>query len=266
MITLQQINVPAEFRSHQIKNYPQDNFEPFEEWFGANYDESRNKSDRAYLPIYWTSFYGNNRHGREKRSMKRLQFFLDHHIDRSKKYFTICQNDDSILNNISHLDIKVFGMGCKSSEGTAQLPLVCQPHKYEFKETGRPIFASFIGSITHPIRQKLVDELQGKEGYFISTEPTSLHSYCYIMSQSQHVLAPRGYGATSFRIMEALQYGAIPVYWTEDDQLFGKGCLTAGEFYAFKDKWSEGQVKHSKMIFEQHYAYSAVANRIYENL
>jgi hypothetical protein len=174
----------------------------------------------------------------------------------------IVQHDDCVLFNLHGADVKIFGMGCK---GDVQLPLVCQPHKYEFKETNRSIFASFIGSITHPIRKKMVDELQGKDGYFISTELTSLHTYCYIMSQSKYALCPRGYGKTSFRIQEALQYGAIPIY-ISDEFLFTKGC------HCFTDV--ETAVKFIELHPElrlvqdvyENYSYSAVANRIYENL
>jgi exostosin family protein len=257
------IQVPQEFRPHQLKNYPQDNENPFEEWFGQNYDPSRNKSDREYLPVYWTSYYCNKKHGRDLKALQRLQEFLDT-IDRSKKYFTIVQYDDGILNNVSHLDLKVFGMGCK---GDVQLPLVCQPHKYEFKENGRPIFASFIGSITHPIREQMVKELQGKEGYFISAEPTSLHTYCYIMSQSKYVICCRGYGLTSFRIAEALQYGAIPIYHS-NEFLFDEGCIR-GDSPNLKilfDLWNPLSPAACKKTYEQYYTYESVANQIYDNL
>jgi len=254
------IQVPAEFRPHQIKNYPQDNFLAFEEWFGQNYDPSRNKSDREYLPVYWTSYYCNKKHGRDENALLMLQLFLDK-LDRRKNYFTVVQYDDGILNNLVNLDLKIFGMGCK---GDVQLPLVCQPHKYEFKENGRPIFASFIGSITHPIREQMVKELQGKEGYFISTEPTSLETYCYIMSQSKFVLCPRGYGKTSFRICEAFQYRAIPIYMS-DEFLFKTGCIinTPDEFYSFDRDFIFNEPNG---IYKNYYTYESVANQIYANL
>jgi hypothetical protein len=36
------------------------------------------------------------------------------------------------------------------------------------------------------------------------------------MSQSIFTLAPRGFGANSFRIAEAMQYGSIPVYISDE--------------------------------------------------
>lgn len=261
------VNVPIEFQQPQRKLYPPDNDPAFEAWFIKNYDSNRNKSDRAFLAIDWTAFYSNHKHGQDRRAMRALQLFLDHSLDTGRKYFTIIQWDDNILNNVSHLDLKVFGMGCK---GDYQLPLVCQPHPYEFKENGRPIFASFIGAVTHPIRQKMIDELKDKEGYFISTEQTSLHSYCKIMSMSKFALCPRGYGKTSFRIQEALQYGAIPVYIVPDvnDLLFTDQVMISGlnnldeELRSFE----ANAVHELKTTYEKYFTYEAVANMIYENI
>lgn len=259
--------VPEEFRPHQIRNYPADNEVTFEEWL-YKYERYtvQPETERVYLGVGWTNFYNNHRHGKDRRALRRLQEFLDR-LDRKKKYWTVVQNDDGILNDVKHLDLKVFGMGCK---GDVQLPLVCQPHKYEFKETGRPIFASFVGSITHPIREQMVKELHGKEGYFISTEPTSLHSYCYIMSQSKFVLCPRGYGKTSFRIQEALQYGCKPIY-ISDEHLFAEGTIESTIELFLQHEEAESKVLDinpcvNKCIYETFYTYEAVANRIYENL
>lgn len=256
MIELKTENKLAFLQPRETKFYPPDNRPGFEEWFLDNYDPSRNKHDRIFLPILTTELnkiYIRNR---------RYRMLVDEYfkkLDKSKRYAILVQHDDGVLFNMHGLDVQIFGMGCK---GDVQLPLVCQPHKYEFKETGRPIFASFIGSITHPIRQKLVDELQGKEGYFISTEPTSLHSYCYIMSMSKYVLCPRGYGASSFRIQEALQYGATPVY-ISDEHLFNAGCI-------YRNVEDVSCWKHdaewNKKIFSDYYTYEAVSNMIYENL
>lgn len=264
---------PNDFTPKQLKPYPPDNNIPFEEWFFKNYDPDRNASDRIYLPVQWTAFYCNHKHGRDKSAMRSLQNWLNN-LDRSKKYFTVIQYDDGILNNVSHLDLKVCGLGC---EGDIQLPLVCQPHKYDFKESGRPIFASFIGAITHPIRQRLVQELDGKEGYFISTENTGLHSYCYIMSLSKYVLCPRGYGKTSFRIQEALQYGATPIY-ISDEFLYNNDCSLElhesrlGELENIIIGNSQLRFINNcnpdgnKRLFERFFTFPAVANMIYENL
>lgn len=269
MITLTKEKKETDFlRPRETKFYPSDNNPSFEEWFLDNYDESRNKSDYVYLPILVTEL--NKLYIRNNKTRWAVDAYFKE-LDKSKKYFLIVQHDDGVLFNCHGANIKVFGMGCK---GDIQLPLVCQPHKYEFKENGRPIFASFIGSITHPIRKRLVEELKGKDGYFISTEPTSLESYCYIMSMSKFVLCYRGYGLTSFRIGEALQYGATPVYVSSDGFLIPSGF--EGSMILAKDTYEAIQLMSitepinsvcaNKKTFENCFTYEAVANKIYEEL
>ncbi len=262
MITLEKYSIDTDFlRPRESRFYPPDNNKCFEEWFLDNYDPSRNKSDRIFLPILTTEL---NKLIRNRRTGRKVDEYFQN-LDKKKKYAILCQHDDGVLFNMHGADVRVFGMGCK---GDVQLPLVCQPHKYEFKEIGRPIFASFIGAITHPIRERMVKELKDKDGYFISTERTSLESYCKIMSMSKFALCPRGYGKTSFRIQEALQYGAIPVY-ISDEWLFKEGCVLvnpSGSRLSVDGLPYDILKQHTNGSFEKYYTYSAVANMIYENL
>lgn len=272
MITVHQENKLKFLQPREERFYPSDNSPCFEEWFLDNYDPSRNKGDRILLPILPTEL---NKRLRRDRYLKRE---VDHYfraLDKSKKYAIIVQHDDGIKFNTWGIDLKIFGMGCK---GDVQLPLVCQPHKYEFKETGRPIFASFIGSITHPIREQMVKELQGKDGYFISTEHTSLHSYCYIMSQSVFTLAPLGYGFSSFRLCESVQYKSIPVYIANNPLLpthfdIEKFCVLLRQEDNIVDKLKaisieEIQQKRRNLenAFESYFSYQAIENTIYKSL
>lgn len=202
------VKVPPEFQPRQRRPYPPNNTPSFEEYFFLTYDERLVNSDREYLPILWTSFYCNSGHKKAVVPLKRLQAFLNK-LDKKKKYFTIVQYDDKFLNNVDHLDLKVFGLGCK---GDYQLPLICQPQPY-FYRSRRDIFACFVGKRTHKIREKMFS-LNG-EGYLIS-ENMTIQDYCKTLSRSVFSLCPRGYGATSFRIAESLQYGAIPVYISDE--------------------------------------------------
>lgn len=238
----------------ETRFYPSDNSPCFEEWF---LDQKKPETERIYLPVLFTEL---TKRLERKRFLRPQVDDWFKNLDKTKKYYAIVQHDDGITFNLHGADVKIFGMGCK---GDVQLPLVCQPHKYEFKECGRPIFASFIGSITHPIRERMVKELKGKEGYYISTESTGLESYCYIMSMSKFVLCPRGYGKTSFRIQEALQYGAIPVY-ISDEHLYTKGTFKTNEI-VLPEYWEYDQFA-CKFLFKRDYTYSAVANMIYENI
>lgn len=201
------INVPEKFRPRIKVEYPQDNKQIFEEWFYDNCTHVDNP-DRTYIPVFWTSYYVNNNYGNDKQALSDLQDFINS-LDKSKKYFTIVQYDDGILNDLSGIDIKVFGMG--GGRIDYPLPLLCMPHPHKF-ENNRDIFAFFQGSMTHEIRRQMVSVLRCMPDYVMPRGTTDCLNFCGYLSRSVFALCPRGYGETSFRICEALQYGAIPVY------------------------------------------------------
>src|SRR5690606_25553066 len=118
-------------------------------------------------------------------------------LDVSKKYWTCVQYDDSILNDVSHLNLLQFNMSKKIG---VEIPLLCQPHPFKFTG-GKKWFANFIGSRTHPIRGN-ADSLRIKDGYYISFEPHNIEKYCLMLHESMFTLCFRGYGANSFRIAE----------------------------------------------------------------
>jgi hypothetical protein len=203
-------NVLLEFQPRQHHKYPPDNHEEFERWFFENTtaDELIGKP-RTYLPIFWTAYWCNNGYGRKTGAAKRLQQFIDQ-LPRNKQYWTICQYDDGPMVDFKDLDIKIFGMS--GGRIDYPIPLLCQPHKYEFPGIKKDIFCSFVGADTHPIRRELVKEFEGKPDCYVTLKKHKMEDYCRILARSVFALCPRGYGKSSFRIMEAIQYGAIPIY------------------------------------------------------
>jgi hypothetical protein len=195
------VAVPDKFRPHIKVDYPEGNNPIFEEWFFTQCDHEN------YLPVFWTSYFVNNGYGRNLRVKKELQQFVNS-LDKSKQYFTIVQYDDGPLVNLPP-NIKVFAMSGPRID--YPLPLICQPHRHTFNEE-RDLFSNFIGRMTHPIRKELMKVLAGKSGYLTSSNPIPTEDFCRILSKSVFTLCPRGYGQTSFRICESLQYGSIPVY------------------------------------------------------
>jgi hypothetical protein len=164
---------------------------------------------RKYLPILWTNFYISRDYA--SKDMSDLQDFLKT-LDKNEKYFTIIQWDDGIINDISGLDIKVLSSG---GVGNYPIPLINMPHKRV--ERKRDIFASFLGCIfgRHKIREQMYEQLHNIPEYVIE-EKTEFSVFKSIMERSIFALCPRGYGKTSFRINEALNLGAIPVYVYDD--------------------------------------------------
>lgn len=209
------VNVPVQFQPRMPFMYPADNCLEFEFWYYTMIlNDPERKDQRVYLPVMWTAYYVRN--GIDKKfidntsAYSALQQWLNG-LPTNAQYYTIVQHDDGIVNNLSHLDIEVFSTG--GGKYDHAIPLLSWPHEWQFPTAKKTILASFVGQITHPIRQRLVDRYGiGSEDIFISTKKMNLKDYCLILAMSKYVLCPRGYGPTSFRIQEAMQYGAIPVY------------------------------------------------------
>lgn len=143
------------------------------------------------------------------------------------------------------------------------LPLLCQDHK--FPAAGKKdIFCSFVGRNTHPIRTEILKIKQ--PGWHITDKVVKLPEFCNILSRSIFTLCPRGYGPTSFRIKEAMQYGSIPVYISDE---FIEPHRVNFNNYAVRVEVSEipnlpkilteisGNGDHIKPIFEKYFTYEA---------
>jgi len=196
--------IPEQFQSQQKSSYPSYCTDMMiEQYVSQNYKGEHN---RIYLPIYWTNYYVNNAYGNG--DIKPLYYFLDS-LDKTKKYFTICQYDDGILEKPNDLDLLMFSSG--NSQG---IPIPLLPSHYlNYDETeGKLYDVSFIGNkTTHPIRQKVVDVLRP----WVFDNFVSQHYYQRLYD-SWFSLCPRGYGATSFRLYEALMCRSVPIYISDE--------------------------------------------------
>lgn len=205
------VPVPADFRPMELHRYPQTNVPPFEEWLSLNLKPEEIDGDRMYLPILFTGYLKNHGYGKDEQAIQRLQNYINI-LDRKKKYFVVHQYDDGTLVNFKGLDVKSFSMSGKPCD--YPLPLLCKPHILGTPIREKDIFCSFIGRITHPLREQMLGRLPlgVKNQYYTSTYNHNLKDYCDVLARSVFALAPRGYGVNSFRIAEALQFNAIPVY------------------------------------------------------
>jgi len=200
--------------------YPPNNQKIFEEFFYEYYTSNNINTKREYIPILWTNLYISRDYGNS--NMEDVQYFLDN-LDKSKKYFTVLQYDDGILQNLNDLDIVVFCAGGGGRKIVPEknlgypIPLLCQHKNNINKNKNRDIFCSFIGSNTHELRQTMTEKLQLVDGFDITLSTINYQQFSDKMERSIFSLCPRGYGATSFRICESLQHGSIPVYIYDKD-------------------------------------------------
>lgn len=202
--------VPYQFLIKTNHEYPIGNKMVFEEFFYNKFITETPDTKIIYLPIQWTSFYL-SRNCSDLNNLSDLQLFLNT-LPRNKKFFTIIQYDDGIINDVNHIDLYKFASG---GVGDYPVPLICIP--YNRIEKKKDIFASFVGTIKgrHIIREKLSLYLSHLQNYVIS-ECINFEFFKDVMERSIFSLCPRGYGKTSFRINESLNLGSIPVYIYDD--------------------------------------------------
>lgn len=241
------LGVSQKYRPHIRFPYPPDNHLIFEEWYGHHYNDLSDKRERQYLPVYWTSYLVNHSFGEDKNAVAELQAFIDG-LDRSKKYYTICQFDYGCMVDFKDLDIQVFSMA--GGRIDYKLPLICQPHEFEFNNP-KTIFANFIGRRTHPIRNVVIDGLWGKDGCYVSDAKHDLSAYCSIISHSIFTICPRGCGIDSFRVQEALQYGSIPVIISDErKEPHGVSFENYGYYIEEKDAGNVYEILKEKLVSE----------------
>lgn len=194
------IEIPKEFQPQQTHAYPSYCTHEMLEQF-CHRSLLTDGIERVYLPIYWTNYYVQKDYGNG--DITPLYRFLDS-LDKSKKYYTVVQYDDGILEKPSDLDLMVFSSGHPSG---VPLPLV-PSHYLEKPNTAKAYDLSFIGNLeNHPIRRELVHATGC--WHWDNQSPSD---YYRILAQSEFMLCPRGYGVTSFRLYEALHCGAVPIY------------------------------------------------------
>ncbi len=205
-----------DFRPKDESAYPPYHEGPYlEEYFHQMFVEGGAACNRFYIPVFWTTAYTNIAKGIAAPGS--IQAALSR-LNPNMKYFTVAQHDDAIREQLPP-DTICFNAG--GNGGGIPIPLVCSPIKEEMKPKGkdRDIFCSFVGSMTHPIRNAMHMVLKDDEKYSFSirswraeVEDDEMQRFIDITSRSVFALCPRGYGKSSFRLYEAMQLGAIPVF------------------------------------------------------
>ena len=255
--------------------------------------------NRQYIPIFWTNCYVNGvQEGwGDRLSFSDIQSEINK-LDPKLSYFTVCQHDDAPMNPIPQ-DTVVFSAG-GNAVGTlvAPIPLLCGPLLYSHlfstsffheQKRNKTLLASFVGSNTHDIRNKMVDALKDKDGVYISTkvweQNVQFDQFTDFMEsslRSKFVLCPRGYGASSFRIYEAMQLDAIPVYISDRFWLpwlhelnWNEFCVLIKEeqipdlhsiLESIDDETYEKMKQKIKEVYENYFTLEGTCNKILQML
>lgn len=181
-----------------------------EEFFFNDFLKMGKQTHQYLIPVFWTECYLSG-------ITDGLQQELDK-LDPEREYFCVSQHDDALKNIAPPKTVHFNAGGNKSG---IPIPLVCSkvPNFILPKFENKTIFCSFVGSMTHPIREKMFYSLYDKAGFAIHAKdwsPEIDDDTCVFFLQktceSIFSLCPRGYGASSFRFYEALQLGSVPVF------------------------------------------------------
>jgi hypothetical protein len=257
-------------------DYPQNNNIIFEEYFYEFYKNIEIKTQRTYLPIFWTGIYCSRNFGQG--DISDVQEFIES-LDKTKKYFTLVQYDDGILNDVSGLDILVFSLA-QDKIYDYILPTTCKPRPNINKDRNRDIFCSSFGKykglVNHPLQDKLINTLP-KNKYLIGKE-ININSYYDILERSIFFICVNGRSPTTFKICECFQTGTIPVFlydkkWIpfEDEIEFERGCVMVREteMYRIDEILSnispleiKDMIEYGEYIYDNYYEYDMLSEKI----
>jgi len=208
----------------QSPAYPPYHTGPYlEEYFLYYYFKNIEKFKNVkhqYIPVLWTELYLH-----VASLVDDLQNDLNE-LDKDKFYFTVSQHDDAPFQQLPPNTINFSAGG--NQPNTTPIPLICSPIT-DVKEVEKDIFCSFVGSITaplegwglvsHNLRMKMLETLVDKKECVLKPKSWTNEvkkdrqdMFLDLTARSKFTLCPRGYGATSFRLYEAMQLKSVPVY------------------------------------------------------
>lgn len=253
-----------------------------EEYFSNWWKENKTDIDREYIDVFWTNIYCNAANGAAAID---IQSYLNS-IDTNKKYFTICQHDDGPMEKLP-ADTLIFSAGGNRTQGNIiPIPLICSRVTDKFINESKTILCSFVGSMTHPIRNNLLQKWGSDEDFIFafqqhwaaSVPKKNLTLFKTLTCKSKFTLCPRGYGKSSFRLYETMQLGSVPVYISDSHYLPWSDELDWSEFCvlikpdqindlkeilsSYSDKQIEKMVKTAHKLYNEHFSMEGMCKQI----
>lgn len=184
-----------------------------EEYFIKYFESNNVETKKYFIPVAWSSCYINSKDAVQQE----LQSILDS-LDQSVEYFTVSTHDDAPRERLPKNTVSFSAGGNK---GNIPIPLVVSKIPF-VKPQQKKYLASFVGSLTHPLRQLLLQKHSNNSSFYFNGKQWSpdvskknVDEFFDITSQSYFSFAPRGYGKTSYRLYEIMQLGAVPVYLSD---------------------------------------------------
>jgi len=178
-------------------------------------------ADFLYIPIFWNRYYINtpDKDGHWGGGIEQLaeEVELCHRYDLPK--FTVAEADIKWLHpQINWGEIVVFCASRRDENGGIDIPLLSGPRPLPGEIIEKRWLASFLGNLqTDGVRMQMREELQSRSDCRIEHANEPMNEFTKAMLASYIALAPRGQGAQSFRMYEAMQLGTVPLYISDLD-------------------------------------------------
>jgi hypothetical protein len=203
--------------------------------------EEAEREEWVYLPVFWTNLQNHPGFSFQRSKYQHVlnQCLRDYPV--GTRFFTCVQHDDG-----PGLTLPVGTVVYGACTGDVPLPLIYEDtteRLLAYPRRGfheRDVLLSFVGTIgTHPVREVLRQELEGRKGVVFSSRGTwsasvgvsDAERFLDVTSHSRFCLAPRGYGRSSFRFFEAMLLDVVPVYvWDDVEWLPYKGIVPYSSF------------------------------------
>lgn len=204
----------------------------FEEYFHDFWASSQAaKLQRfVYVAVFWHNLFNNHTAAVAAPLLApAVQEVCEAARKQGRVPFTVCQWDDGpCLGPAKPDNLVVFSLG---QSVDVPMPLIVEDVQDKLRKVPRlpfeqrAVLCSFVGSITHPVRRRMVQELAGVDGVELHVMPQwrvdvpkeAASLFVSTTQRSKFALAPRGYGPSSFRFFEAIQLGVVPVYIHDGD-------------------------------------------------
>jgi len=201
---------------------------------------TKDKQGRRYIPALWTNFQIEPWFPSRRVEMQRI---LDKWISENpspKGYFVVVQHDDGPMLKLPAGTI-IYG----ACFGNIILPLIYEDFKNKLENIPKKTFktkqflCSFVGSVTHNVRKIMIAKYQKNSkfkflinnGWTNNVQLTNQQKFIDHTINSKFVLAPRGYGRSSFRFFEIFKLGSIPIYlWDDSEWLPFKDIIDYDKF------------------------------------
>ena len=185
-------------------------------------------TDKVYIPAFWTNIQNHPNFSNMKDSLNILLKRATQLLPDSTNYFTVVQADLGV-ELVLPKNTRIFG----ACYGDIPLPLIYEDitnrllntqRLQQQQQQQRKILASFVGTYTHSLRQKMFLSIEKNPSFKFQTTDTWTNSvsqpqadtFIRTTLNSKFCLAPRGFGRSSFRFFEAIQLDTVPVYFWDD--------------------------------------------------